>query len=341
MANNHNNIRRLLKRCVEELRATFKVAKVVSIKAAYVTFRAKVDIQIMNRNGFKETESVRKRLMEKHRIMIEYLEDSFRSFWNGYVINKDVHDCDIKYRDKIWVCWWQGVENAPTIVRTCVESIKQHAGGYEVIVITDQNLNNYIQFPSWLEEKRKKGMFSKTHYSDLLRMSLLAKYGGIWIDSTFFCSGECFEEYMKLPIWSIKRPDYLHCSVASGYFAGYSLGCKYENRWVFQVIRDFMFEYWEKFDFLIDYLLVDYAVVLSQRHNNEIASFFSQIKPNNKNCDELGKVLGHPFEEKLWKKICQDTHLYKLTWKQTFAENIDNTLTFYSMLINGKLKAVK
>ena len=47
-------------------------------------------------------------------------------------------------------------------------------------------------------------------YSDLLRMNLLAIYGGIWIDSTFFCAGLCFEEYMQLPLWSIKRPDYLH-----------------------------------------------------------------------------------------------------------------------------------
>lgn len=48
-----------------------------------------------------------------------------------------------------------------------------------------------------------------------------------------------FEHYMQLPLWSIKRPDYLHCSIASGYFANYSLGCSYENRWAYAVIRDF------------------------------------------------------------------------------------------------------
>ena len=67
----------------------------------------------------------------------------------------------------------------------------------------------------WIEEKRKRNIISRTMFSDLLRMNLLATYCGIWIDSTFFCTKPCFESYMSQPLWSIKRPDYLHCSVAS------------------------------------------------------------------------------------------------------------------------------
>ena len=73
MVQNHNNIKRILHRSVEELKATYDVAKVISLKAALVTFRAKLDIQIMNRNGFKEPEKVRKRLIRKHQIMLDFL----------------------------------------------------------------------------------------------------------------------------------------------------------------------------------------------------------------------------------------------------------------------------
>lgn len=89
-------------------------------------------------------------------------------------------------RNKIWVCWWQGLDNAPEIVKTCVESIKRNSGKYEVLIITDENYKQYVKFPDWLEEKRKHGIISKTIYSDLLRLNLLSTYGGIWIDSTFF-----------------------------------------------------------------------------------------------------------------------------------------------------------
>lgn len=337
MTKRYNNFKRLLNRACEEIQATSDVAHVINWRAAWITFRAKVDIQIMNRNGNKEPYNVKKRLMKKHQIMIDFLEDKFKDYWKSYLVEERVPDCDQKLRDKIWICWWQGLDNAPEIVKACVESIRRNAGDYDIIVITDDNCKAYVQFPDWIERKYKEGLFSRTHYSDLLRMSVLAKYGGIWIDSTFFCTGHSFEDYMKMPLWSIKRPDYLHCSVASGYFAGYSLGCGYENRWMFKVIRDFLFEYWRVCNKLIDYLLVDYAVVLAQKHSAKIASSFYEIQPNNKYCDELYKVLGQPYDEKLWKRICEGTSLYKLSWKQNFPKEIGGVQTFYGKLIAREL----
>lgn len=337
---NIRKLRHIIHRSLEELQATYDLSRAISLKAALITFRAKIDIQIMNRNGYKEPESVKNRLMKKHQVMIDFLEYKFKDFWTKYnpLWRDNYPTCDEKLRNKIWICWWQGLENAPEIVKACVNSIKRNAGEYGVIVITDENCKDYIQFPDWLVQKYKAGVFSRTHFSDLLRMSILAKYGGIWIDSTFFCTGRSFEDYMKLPLWSIKRPDYLHASIASGYFAGYSLGCGYENRWMFAVIRDFLFNYWKECDKLIDYLLVDYAVVVAEMHNKEIADAFAKIEPNNTYCDELFKVLGQSYDEQVWRAICKDTFLYKLTWKQSFPKEINGKPTFYGMLLDGKLK---
>lgn len=338
MLQKHMNIRHIVHRSLEELKATYDVARAISWKAAWVTLRAKVDIQIMNRNGFKEPESVKNRLLKKHKIMLDFLEEKFKGYWGCYHRPTAMPDCDPKLRNKIWICWWQGIENAPEIVKVCVDSIKRNAGKCGVIFITEDNYKDYVWFPDWVEEKRKAGVFSRTHYSDLLRMNILSKYGGIWMDSTFFCTKPCFEEYMQYPLWSIKRPDYLHCSVAGGYFSGNSLGCCYENRWMFKVIFDFFCQYWKENDKLIDYLLVDYAVVLAQRHDSQIADTFERIQPNNRWCDELFKVLGQPFDEELWQRISEDTCLYKLTWKQNFAKEVYGKETFYGKLIDRILK---
>ena len=334
----HNSLKRILYRSYEELKATYDVAKEISINAAIVTFWAKVDIQIMNRNGFKEPESVKKRLVKKHKIMLDFLEKKYKDFWHSYKFTTVLPDCEENLRNKIWVCWWQGIENAPEIVKACVNSIKRFSGEYEVLCITEENYKQYVKFPSWIEDKYKNKIFSRTHFSDLLRMNILATYGGIWIDSTFFCKGPCFESYMKLPLWSIKRPDYLHCSIASGYFAGYSLGCNYQNRWIFKIIRDILFHYWKDNEKLVDYLLVDYAVVLAQQHYKDLAEAFKQIQPNNPYCDELYKVLGQPYDENTWQHISKDTALYKLTWKQSFEKEINGKKSFYGMLIDGSLK---
>ena len=52
----HINVKRIVHRISEELDATSRIAKVTSWRDAMETFRAKIDIQIMNRNGYKETE---------------------------------------------------------------------------------------------------------------------------------------------------------------------------------------------------------------------------------------------------------------------------------------------
>ena len=46
-----------------------------------------------------------------------------------------------------------------------------------------------------IEEKFEKGKIGMAHFSDLLRISLLAKWGGMWIDSTALCTDEDFFRY--------------------------------------------------------------------------------------------------------------------------------------------------
>ena len=81
--------------------------------------------------------------------------------------------------------------------------------------------------------------------------------GGMWIDSTFFCTQPVLDDYFQWPLWSIKRPDYFHASVASGHFAGYSLCCNEENRFIFMTIKFLLLG---SNDTMVDYLMVDYGL---------------------------------------------------------------------------------
>ena len=335
---NHKSMRRIVHRCAEELDATIKIAKVLSIGEALETFRAKVDIQIMNRNGYYENESRKKHLLRKHDIMIRYFEKPFGDFFNTYDYNHDKEFLPKSdYSDCIWVCWWQGLDEAPELVKTCVESIKKNAGDHRVIVLTEDNYKHYVEIPEWVEEKKNKGIITRTHYSDLLRLSLLAKHGGMWLDSTLFCTAPVLDEYFKWPLWSIKRPDYFHASIASGYFANYSLACSSDNRFAFMTIRDFFLNYWKHNDSMVDYLMVDYMIVLAQKYDKRIAKIFSGIEPNNPNCDELHKVLGDEFNSATWEKIKKETYLFKLSWKYQYLKDKNEYPTFYSKLIKRTL----
>lgn len=73
---------------------------------------------------------------------------------------------------------------ASTEIVIYIESIRRNAKNNQVSLITDANYMEYVHIPSWVEQKR---IISKTHFADLLRLSLLAEHGGIWLMHLFLC----------------------------------------------------------------------------------------------------------------------------------------------------------
>lgn len=333
----HRGIKRIIHRVLEELCATARIARKTSLQGALTTFMAKIDIQRMNRNGYRELPAMKKRLLAKHDVMLQYFEKEFASFTKSYDYDRPLPETEPALRNRIWMCWWQGIENAPDLTKACIKSVQKNAGIYTVTVITENNYKDYIDVPDWIGRKFQNGVISRTHFSDYLRCSLLAAYGGIWLDSSIYCNRTSLDMYMNLAVWSIKRPGYCRISVASGNFATYSFGCGYENRWIFATIRDFLQYYWKKNDMLIDYLMLDYLIVLAQRKDHRIAEAFCSIEPNNPCCDELVKFLNQPFDKSVWEEVRKDTALFKLTWKQDFVPVKDGKETFYAKLLDGTL----
>ena len=102
-------------------------------------------------------------------------------------------------------------------------------------------------------------------------------------------------------------------------------------------IRDFFLNYWKHNDTMVDYLMVDYMIVLAQKHDSRIAEIFKKIKPNNPECDELYKIMAEPFDQGKWDAMKKDTALFKLSWKYEYPIEKDGEDTFYGRLIDRKL----
>ena len=84
----HMNLKRILKRSIEEIKATYHISKKTSVKEALNTFIAKIDIQIMNRTGYNEHEIFRKRLIKKHKTMMKYIESEYEDYLEQYDFEK-------------------------------------------------------------------------------------------------------------------------------------------------------------------------------------------------------------------------------------------------------------
>lgn len=106
----------------------------------------------------------------------------------------------------IWQYWAQGYDNVPTIVRECLESVDTYAKDYMIVRLTDDNLSEYLDLPSFVRQKRS--IFSRAFFSDLLRLILLKTYGGIWMDATIMLSGTLPSEYVNNDLFCFRRdPD--------------------------------------------------------------------------------------------------------------------------------------
>ena len=89
----------------------------------------------------------------------------------------------------VWFSWLQGIDQAPDLVKVCLASQRKHLPDYEFRVFDLSNFQQWIELPKYIVRKYKKGLIPAASFSDLLRLSVLQKYGGVWMDATVFCSG--------------------------------------------------------------------------------------------------------------------------------------------------------
>lgn len=99
-----------------------------------------------------------------------------------------LEQAESKMSNKVWVCWFQGIENAPNLVKKCYKSLQENLYDKEIVLITSENMNKYVQFPNYIIEKWNAGLITNTHMTDLLRLELLIRYGGMWVDATVLCT---------------------------------------------------------------------------------------------------------------------------------------------------------
>lgn len=100
---------------------------------------------------------------------------------NGYYTKREVFTTEIP--KKIWT-FWDNVD-IPDIVQKCINTWEKHNPNYEITIVNKTNLSKYL--PDIDFSKIKHIENSPERYSDMVRLYLLSKYGGIWCDASIIC----------------------------------------------------------------------------------------------------------------------------------------------------------
>lgn len=246
------------------------------------------------------------------------LKNKYKNIINNYSTNES----GLK-SNKIWVCWFQGIENAPDIVKACYNSVKSNLTDYEVILLDDSNIDKYIELPQYIVDKYKNGNIAAANYSDLIRISLLTKWGGTWIDATTLCtSPELMKKIDDVPLFVFKDLDLTHADkkpiVASSWFIH-----SYSNNRVISLTRDLLFQYWKDYNYAIDYFIFHICFTLAtEKFSDEWKNVpvYNNLSPHT-----MMFELNDTFMEQSWSRILEQSDFHKLTHHLSF----DNQNSIY------------
>jgi hypothetical protein len=86
----------------------------------------------------------------------------------------------------IWSYWDAGLKNAPEIIHACIKSWRNNSGIDDIRILNDSEVFNYL---SLADLPRTFYELPAQKKANAIRLALLVKYGGFWLDASIFVRG--------------------------------------------------------------------------------------------------------------------------------------------------------
>lgn len=234
----------------------------------------------------------------------------------------------------IFICWFQGFDNAPEIVKKCLQSWIHYNPRWNIVKIDNMNLHNFINLDRYID-KQKQLDISINHLSDILRIILLNKYGGLWVDATTFCNrslDEWLEPLTKTGFFAFSKPNN-DILIASWFI--YSDANNYLiKQWEQEIIS-----YFNTNQQPIEYLIIHFLFGKLYMDDNQFKKEFENVPVMQSNLSNNG--VGPHFLQTIgmFNNITDGlrftidiklTPLYKLTYKCDYEKDYnENTILHY------------
>ena len=232
----------------------------------------------------------------------------------------------------IWFCWLQGLEQAPEIVHACYNSIKRNIPDREIKIIANENWKEYVELPDYIVKKWKKGRIPAALFSDLLRLELLIKYGGTWIDSTVLCTGlnenhNVNDNFLDadLFLFQYTKQGSIPASISNWFISACA------NNEVLIVLRERLYTYWKDYNCTLDYYIFHlFFSMISKKYPHMIASM---PYGNSMDCIVLLQHWGEKFNQKKFDRLTSHVCFHKLAFRvhESIKNDKDN---YYNHILN-------
>ena len=254
---------------------------------------------------------------ETQEIALKYIRDKYESFLDKLPSYNHTHE----YSNKIFWCWLQGKENAPTLYQANLNALNKNCKNHDIIIITEKNMYQYVNIPSFIRNKYNKNYISKTHFSDLLRLELLIKYGGTWIDSSVLIT-QYDESFFNNDLFFFKSSGEYWLSGSNWFITGE------KNSPILKTTLDLLYEFWRTNQEVYNYFIFHFFFKMScDKYINDFKNvpFYSNVPVH-----VLQYEMLQSFNTKRYKQILECSKVHKLTLKANM--NSKNDTFYYHIL---------
>ncbi len=285
---------------LNELDGGFKGALNRALK--YGNLRYKMPCALFEKFGYSNHEL---QDLEVRNRVYRYLKKHYSRFLNSCCYNEK--DSGIE-TDNVWICWLQGIDNAPDIVKVCYQSIKKWMPDRKIHVIDQNNLFEYVKLPDYIINKWKKGIISNTLFSDFVRLSVLTQFGGIWVDATVLMTGKLPDYIKNADFFMYQSNDYDVTKIGESWF----IKANAHNR-ILQVTLDLMNEYWRKENKIRDYFIMFiFMKMASEKYPEDMNDMF-RVPATIPIL--MQKYLTLEYNKEIYLELCNISNIHKLTYK--------------------------
>ena len=214
------------------------------------------------------------------------------------------NDKNIPDNCSIWLIYYEGIENSPPIVKESITSIEMNSGIHPLHKLDKHNYNKYIILPEFILDKFNTKIINISHFLEILKMGILSKFGGYWIDftnynnpsisiySSLFTSklSKCNQNIVK-----ILEPNNFFISSKNSFLATYSYNSflTYWNHYKYNKIS-----------------LLDYIIHIAYQNVNEFKKYIDKMPYISCNEFTLNKLLKDDYK-KSNKIIDDENEIYK------------------------------
>lgn len=234
-----------------------------------------------------------------------------------------------KNADTVWVMWLQGIDNAPEIVKRCIDSQKKYLPDKKFVFLDESNLSDYVTLPDYITKKWKEGKIGNAQYSDLVRNELLIKHGGYWIDSTvLFTDSSLLSDIEDNKLFMF-----------SYYYFGFNPEIMELNNWFIYsctnnnmlcLLQKLLFEYWKDNDRAVNYFI--YHIFESMVNDYYDEEYKAMPIVSQAQAHVLATYIYDEFDHGKFEILKKTTGLHKLSTR--FEQDKLKKGTFYDVVIH-------